>query len=379
MTFKHNKFEDSPVMRSLEKLAQEKGLIKNDPLHKVASRSAKANLTPSQDLMENLIKLCDGLRAEGLYAFANEIETSFLMYKKAEAMYADSNGEDIINQAHPKGSPKLDVEGDGVVETIIDRHLKMIEVVEKRPTGKLTNAKEIIRAVKMATQIVRSAQNPAPTEANRYNIAAQTEIEKLRYVINNIIANRDRDSGKASMWGGENLQGLEKLIPNITLDNVKTIRNKWREFSQSYTDHASENEKATIQKYFEIGSGIIAKALSYQEVQVSRQAEAVTDDVLSRESEDIIGKVAFLKHTAEFLSNNIGGKLIEANKSDTKAIATLNSGIAWIKRKQDAISYLGAEFNKLTVSDKNNKASEFKNKLIPIESALMSFKNSWNA
>jgi hypothetical protein len=52
--------------------------------------------------------------------------------------------------AHPKGSHTLEgVSGDAVFETIIDQQLKDIKMVEKKPTGKLSNAREIISAVKI--------------------------------------------------------------------------------------------------------------------------------------------------------------------------------------------------------------------------------------
>ena len=57
MTFKHTKFEDSAIMRSFEKLSLEKGLVKNDLLKKIASRQPKLDLSPGDNLVENLLKL----------------------------------------------------------------------------------------------------------------------------------------------------------------------------------------------------------------------------------------------------------------------------------------------------------------------------------
>ena len=156
MTFKHIKFDNSPVMRSLERIAREKGLVKESLLEKIASRSAmvkKADLTPTTNLTENLIKLCSGLREEGFDKYANELESTFMMFKQAQTLYETSKetGEDLVDMAHPKGSHTLEgVSGDAVFETIIDQQLKDIKMVEKKPTGKLSNAKEIIDAVKYA-------------------------------------------------------------------------------------------------------------------------------------------------------------------------------------------------------------------------------------
>jgi hypothetical protein len=151
MTFKHIKFNDSFTMKSLEKVAVEKGLIKPEAMVKEAS--SKEDFSPSSNLSINIIKLCDGLRSRGLSAYADDLEKNFLNYKKAESLYSVSKetGEDLIDMAHPKGSHKLEgVEGDAVIETVVDRHKKIVEKINKKPTGKLTTAKEIIDAVKHA-------------------------------------------------------------------------------------------------------------------------------------------------------------------------------------------------------------------------------------
>lgn len=151
MSFKHIKFEESFVMRSLEKLCKEKGLIKNESVKKEAS--VKLDLTASSNLMENILKLCSGLRLYGFDKQANELELNFLKYKKANTLYETSKetGDDLINAAHPNGSHKVDVLGDdlAVVETILDRHLKMLKVLDKKPTGKLVSS-NIINSVKKA-------------------------------------------------------------------------------------------------------------------------------------------------------------------------------------------------------------------------------------
>jgi hypothetical protein len=152
MTFKHGKLDDSATMRSLIKVAHEKGLIKDEPvLTKTASLQKKADYSPSSNLMENIIKLCTGLRGMGLDKFANDLESKFMEYKRANSLYETSKetGDDVVDQAHPQGSHKIsDVEGDAVVETILDQHLKMVNVVNKKPTGKLASNLDILNAVK---------------------------------------------------------------------------------------------------------------------------------------------------------------------------------------------------------------------------------------
>lgn len=178
MTFKHVKFEDSPTMRALEKVAKEKGLVKPEPLQKKASITKKADYTPSADLMENVLKLCSGLRAQGLVKEAAELETNYLNYKQAQTLYETSKetGEDVLQFAHPKGSHKLEnVEGDeAVVEDLLEKHLKHVQMVEKKPTGKLSTA-QAISSVKMAL-----GQITAPKESeSELNAALYDRINKL--------------------------------------------------------------------------------------------------------------------------------------------------------------------------------------------------------
>jgi hypothetical protein len=152
MTFKHVKFEDSPIMRSLEKVAKEKGLVKPETIQKQASIEKKADYTPSDNLMENILKLCSGLRSKGLVKEASELETNYLNYKQAQTLYETSKetGDDLVEFAHPKGSHKLEgVEGDeATFEDILTVHVKHLEMVAKKPTGKLSNASQIVKEVK---------------------------------------------------------------------------------------------------------------------------------------------------------------------------------------------------------------------------------------
>lgn len=151
MTFKHVKFEDSAVMRSLEKLAKEKGWVKEEPITK--SAYSKVDLHPSISLTENILHLCAGLRASGFEKHAADLETKYMVYKQAQTLYETTSekGEDLVDRAHPKGSHKLeDVDSDeAVFETILDHQLKTLKMVEKEPTGKLASSNDVLKAVKI--------------------------------------------------------------------------------------------------------------------------------------------------------------------------------------------------------------------------------------
>jgi len=178
MTFKHTKFDESAIMRSFEKTARNKGLITDEPAvyGLVKQAASKIDLKPTENLTLNIVKLCEGLRSKGFSKYANEIENKFMTYKIAETLYDVHNetGEDVVDQAHPDGSHKLEgVEGDSTFETILDQHEMIKKVVDKNPTGKLSNNKDILKAVKIV--LAQSGAGGAPS-AEQYEDAFMREI-----------------------------------------------------------------------------------------------------------------------------------------------------------------------------------------------------------
>jgi hypothetical protein len=197
MTFKHTKFEDSPIMRSLEKVAKEKGLVKEEPVVKQAEK--KQNLSASHNFTSNILKLCEGLRSAGLNKAAAEVETKFLNYKQAQTMYDThgEKGEDLVHAAHPKGSHKLEgVEGDeATFEDILDKHMKILQVIEKKPSGKLASV-FAIGEVKKAL-----GQDKQPKESESQLYAQQNQIlGEMPVKFGNILA---RVIKFGSWWSGE--------------------------------------------------------------------------------------------------------------------------------------------------------------------------------
>jgi len=132
---------DSLVYRSFIKVADEKGWVKSDPNYGLASKTAslKKDLKPSNNFTENLLKLCSGLRDQGFDKYADEIENNFVIIAKEKS---------IIEEAHPDGSFKIkDIEGNAAILTELDRHLAMMKVVNKEPTGKLAKIAKLIKKI----------------------------------------------------------------------------------------------------------------------------------------------------------------------------------------------------------------------------------------
>jgi len=206
-------------MRSLEKVAINKGLIQPDVIQKTASVK-QADYQPTSDLMGNVVKLCQGLRQQGQDKIASELESNFLHYKQAQTMYDThgETGEDLIHSAHPKGSYKLDgVKSDeAVVEDILDHHLKMLEVVEKTPTGKLTSA-SLINKVKLAL---------GENRATELNQAIQKQVDRIKAKLTEVLRKAGPEIIGSSLWEAtlqsttkdtelDTLMDLQRFIDNL--------------------------------------------------------------------------------------------------------------------------------------------------------------------
>jgi hypothetical protein len=168
---------NSQVAKSLVKIALEKGLITQEKYKSVKEAAAKltTNLTPTDNLSENIVKLCNGLRTQGFSKYADEVEKKFVQYKKAQALYdvSGETGENLVDRAHPDGSHKMEgVEGDSVIETILDRQKKIQQAISKAPTGKLA-AKDAINIARIilgqAQQNVEQLKETVSQNLNAYS------------------------------------------------------------------------------------------------------------------------------------------------------------------------------------------------------------------
>jgi hypothetical protein len=278
MTFKHIKFEDSPVMRSLERIAKEKGLVKpSEPLIKTAT--PKTDLTPTPSLLTNLLKLCTGLREKGFEKQANELEVYLVNYKKAESIYETSKekGEDLVHAAHPDGSHELedvDVIGDGAVfEDILDQMVKSLEVVNKKPTGKLSNAKAIDAAKKVVSASFLARKKDS-------KVALGQEIPATTHAPTTTTSNiteglTEGVAGTAAFIGG--VKGLKWLYSKLSRDpsiDRQVVFNIEKALGRKLTN--AEADAITKQVVEKIGQKELQRILG------SDVAKAVTEKVITQ-------------------------------------------------------------------------------------------------
>lgn len=162
MTLKHIGFYDSLVMRELERQA-----VKNNsaPTSKLKSiiKSAKISNSkdkfylPTGDLFADLVRLSEGLRQNGFVETAENLESKILAYKQASSEYISE-----LSSAHPDGDVVMGEasEGLGDVETLESTHDKILQVINKQPTGKQANQKitSILRASEEVLGLKKKAQ-----------------------------------------------------------------------------------------------------------------------------------------------------------------------------------------------------------------------------
>lgn len=233
MTYKNIKFDDSPVMRSLEKLAVNKGLVKPEELTKTAAKTSA--LKPTENLDENILKLCAALRDSGFTSHALEVENKFFNLKRAQTLYDThgETGEDVIHSAHPEGSHHMKgVEGDALVETIVDRKKAIENMLHKMPTGKQAATRDMASLIKKAGRVEK-----------------QAALNAIKVILAQDAPEADPDAGEtataqtlsglagrsAFILGQETLSRIDKdIIPIMSLDKIppaiKQGVNTYRQF-----------------------------------------------------------------------------------------------------------------------------------------------------
>lgn len=186
MTLKHIKFEDSPVMRQLERDAARKGHFEltDNEIVNVATDKFKAELNPTGDALVDISRLTSVLREKGYEKQADELERNLLAYKTAEKhLYRahDEDGEDVLNFAYPDGDVQVGDGEYGKVYTPQNQAKKILEIVNKEPTGKLATAAESILKsaqegdVNIDVSGMREAKNSALAALKASDVASDGE------------------------------------------------------------------------------------------------------------------------------------------------------------------------------------------------------------
>lgn len=129
------KFSDSPVMRSYEQVAIDRGMVKQDEIMKKASIENK--YAASEDLLLDLLKLSEGLKENNYLKEADELDRKIALYKQAKGEYSK-----ILEEAHPEGSVEVAgaSDGHGIVDTLESQHDRLMKkLFGKKATSELDN------------------------------------------------------------------------------------------------------------------------------------------------------------------------------------------------------------------------------------------------
>lgn len=237
MIFKHGKFEDSVTMRSLEKLAKEKNLVQDKPVLKTASKNNKStDLSITSNLTNNILKLSSGLKQLGYADYANELEKNYINYKQANSLYNvhKEDGDDLIHSAHPKGSHKLEgVDGDAVVETVLDQHAKLVSIVNKNPSVKLSSSAEVINAVKLVLAVA-SAPEIKNLLNESYDLAAQAR--DVAFKVGNL-------SFVVKSWVNSRIEAIKENVDafNMTGEPIDDIVSSINALKRNFTPNLLHN------------------------------------------------------------------------------------------------------------------------------------------
>jgi hypothetical protein len=168
-------FYDSPVMRELER--QE--IAKNGPDKPIKKA---ASIEPT-DLLSKLANLSKNLRKSGKTEQADRLDYKVAMYvtaaEKNTHLYRthDEDGEDLIEFAHPDGDVEIcpSSGGYGKVETQLSQHKKIVDMVQKEPTGNYATA-SILEDVAGVLGLKKKADLGIVTKYNNY----------INYVLENL-------------------------------------------------------------------------------------------------------------------------------------------------------------------------------------------------
>jgi len=158
----------SEVYRELERRAVKKGFFEptDEEKIKLAAQqiesarkiNAPVDVTPTDDLTQDIARLAYAMRRKGFVAQAEDVEQKLMLYKVAESgLYnvTTETNKDFIEMAHRDGDVDIVGLGElGTVETIQSIADKILAVTRKQPTGKLAGlAKYILKKARLPEEI----------------------------------------------------------------------------------------------------------------------------------------------------------------------------------------------------------------------------------
>jgi hypothetical protein len=336
-------------------------------------------------LTATLLKLCNKLRAEGYNKYAESIENKFVNYKAAGVHLYQAHketGEDLVDQAHPDGDNKIvsDVsDNNGDVETIVSKHKKIVDVVNKQPTGKLAS---YVKQCKIAlgqgmsqedTDVLyNKAQGDLKEVMKLYSAMALKLGEDSDHNLNffNMIQNT---LNKKNVY---NIQNIENFL-NQALDGLKSDKEPGF-FSNSEEHTTWKNE---ILPMFEIA---YRYANDYKDVvNQIRSAETNAKTLNTRQQYDPnLANKKNENNQSSQLANSFSKamKRVQLLINRTKATKPVNANeiIRWLNETNGKLDEVFKEFSANENKDDEKITKAYTNELNQLNSYLDAAQKKWN-
>jgi uncharacterized protein YaaR (DUF327 family) len=378
MSLKHKQLQDSIVGRSYLQVAQSKGWISKETLKKEASAP---DVQPTTNLTENILKLCHGLRQSGFDKYAKELETKFVQFKQAQTLYNTGKGEgkDLIEAAHPQGSHKLEgLEGEyAIIETILDQHTKIMEKIEKVPHGKLSNAEEIISAVK--TVLGQDADPKSLLQSASASVQQALSIAEKVGGLTDIVINWAK--GRASL-----VQAIsDKKREDITREDAVEAENAVNALSRNFQPdilHEYLPEFLTKgisdeQTWNQVKVLFDAALKNIREARAAIISQAITQTTKPTYKPGTTEDVEHVKQLIREYLNTLTSWVGKINADASLDVRSKEAGVNWVQRKWDVINDLREKFEKLPADKQLNAAPQILNSWKQVAQEATNFRKVW--
>jgi hypothetical protein len=325
-------------------------------------------------LDESILKLCSNLREQGMVKHADDLENKFITYKSAANTHLyrahDEDGEDLVNQAHPKGDHNV-ADGElGDVETEISKHKKIVDIINKQPTGKLAAYVDQCKIVLGASFLAQ-----AQAQSDPYSIALDA-IEKYRNVYDMVKSKVGEDIGEGDQYFNmlkgildkKEVHKFEDFSSYLTSDmnNLKSsIAPSMFSFDAVFSPGKQEQQSQDVQKYFPL-----LKKYSDRFSTAIKQIQSIEHETqVAQDTEEAI--------QADPEKTNV----VQVIEKLNSLISQLKEYSIKVSKNQIGTKYINDEINEIKILisrvNKEGLTPEVDNLVAEAEKSINDFATSW--
>lgn len=336
-----------------------------------------------QTLDEQILSLCSKLTSSGFARQADSLEHKFLAYKKADAhLYRaiDEDGEDLIDAAHPDGEVEIvDASGDlGKVETLVTEHRKIVDMVQREPSGKLgkyidrvnkvINKKAVFPFIPVNiwnntkdSELNQSLQINGEQFISRLNGIKDNEIlssqsTKIDNLINEltVLLNKNTEYKEMKIRGLENKKDygfiieFKKLCEEIKIDTSRIL--------ETINEAISQDEEGYLNKFYR-------KVVFKSNLVAAKQSL----NGFVKALKDVIGELNRFERTD--VSNEKSSKDLAVSRLKLLFVSVGQNSKISDSKKQQAKNWIKSQIAEISISE-DSKLSELVNEIDDFERQL---------